>query len=212
MAVVGWCAEDSVYKRILWLYGLHTILHNVAFLVGYYLLPEGFMRGSPQVAIAGVVAAQQTFWQEMGLTLLLNLGLVGGLGVVCNLSRVRGFPAGYLIPIVLGVLSGLIVGTNSFAASDLSQYSARDGMVLGITIGGLEMLGYILIIASTVKLGVYHYRSWWRWSGEWRPVKVMKLREVRLSRSEVACLGMGILLVIVAAYRETAMVFEGWAP
>jgi hypothetical protein len=29
------------------LYGLYTILSNACFLIGYYLLPEGFMRGSP---------------------------------------------------------------------------------------------------------------------------------------------------------------------
>jgi hypothetical protein len=209
MATDSW-VQRSVYTRILWLYGLHTLLSNAALVTGYYLLPEGFMRGSPQAAVAGIVASQETFWQQMGLTLLFNLSYGGILAVVLNLNVVRGFPAGYLIPIAMGVITGLILGTNSFGASDLSQYSVRDGMALGITVGGLEMLGYILVIASTVKLGVYHYRSWWRWSGEWKPVKVMRLRDVRLSTSEVALLLLGILLITAGAYRETAMMFEGW--
>jgi uncharacterized membrane protein SirB2 len=78
-------------------------------------------------------------------------------------------------------------------------------MALGISIGGVEMLAYILIIASTVSLGVYQYRSWWRWSGEWKPTKLMNLRDVRLSRSEMLCLTGGILLLIFAAYRETQL-------
>lgn len=105
----------------------------------------------------------------------------------------------------LGIISGLISGTNSFAASDLRQYNAWDGTALGIGIGGVEMLAYILIIAATVSLGVYQYRSWWCWGGEWKPTKVMSLRAVRLSRAEMLCLLMGILLLLVAAYRETVM-------
>jgi hypothetical protein len=196
--------QDGVFKRILWLYGLYMLLSNTTYLVGYYLLPEGFMRGSPQVSV-GRLAATGTFWSEFALTLLFNLGLVAVISVVLNLNQVKGFPMGYLMPISLGIISGLIPGTNSFAASDLKQLNAWDGMALGISIGGVEMLAYILIIASTVSLGVYQYRSWWRWSGEWKPTKLMNLRDVRLSRSEMLCLTGGILLLIFAAYRETQL-------
>lgn len=68
-----------------------------------------------------------------------------------------------------------------------------------------QTLGFILLAAATVPLGVYHYRSWWRWSGRWKPEKVMNLRDIRLSRSEAVCLAVGMFLLIIAAYRETAM-------
>lgn len=197
-------AHESVFKRVLWLYGLYTLLFNAAYLFGYYLLPEGFMRGSPQVAV-GRLAATGTFWSEMAFTLLFNLGMVVVISVILNLNQIKGFPAGYLMPISLGLISGLISGTNSFAASDLKQYNAWDGMALSISVGGVEMLAYILIIASTVSFGVYQYRSWWRWSGEWKPTKKKNLRDVRLSIAELLCLGMGILLLFLSAYRETVM-------
>jgi len=130
--------------------------------------------------------------------------------VVLNFNQVRGFFVGYLIPITLGVVGGLIPGTNSFAASDLSAYSAREGLAIALSIGGLEMLGYVLIVASTVRYGVYQYKSWWRWGGEWSPTKVMRLRDVRLTRQETLGLLVGILLLIVAACRETAMVANPW--
>ncbi len=202
--------KGGVLGRTLWLYGLYTLVSNACFLVGYYLLPEGFLRGSPQVAVGAGVAQVQAFWPQLGLTLLLNLGLMAGLCVVLNLNRVRGFPMGYLLPIMLGIVGGLISGTNSFAASDLSNYSARDGMALGLSIGGLEMLGYVLIVASTVRYGVYRYRSWWRWGGEWSATKVMRLRDVRLSRQEALALLAGVLLIIAAAFRETAMLASPW--
>jgi len=196
--------HESVFKRVLWLYGLYTLLSNATYLLGYYLLPEGFMRGSPQVAV-GRLAATGTFWSEFALTLFFNLGWVVVISVLLNLNQAKGFPMGYIMPISLGITTGLISGTNSFAASDLKLYNAWDGMALGISIGGLEMLAYILIIASTVSLGVYQYRSWWRWSGKWKSTKVMNFRDVRLSRAEMLCLIIGILLLFIAAYRETAI-------
>ncbi len=36
-------ARDGVFKRILRLYGLYTLLTNGTYLFGYYLLPEGFL-------------------------------------------------------------------------------------------------------------------------------------------------------------------------
>jgi hypothetical protein len=81
----------------------------------------------------------------------------------------------------------------------------REGIALGLTIGGLETLGFVLIVASTVRFGVYHYRSWWRWSGKYKPTKTEKLRDVRLSKAEVLCLVVGIVLLMVGAYRKTAM-------
>jgi len=198
--------QDRVFTRILWLYGLFTLLFNICFVFAYYVLPEGFMRGGPQMVAGEIVTKAESFWPQFGLTLLFNLGIFATIAIVANFNQVKGFPAGYLIPIVLAGTQGLIVGTNSFLADNLDRYSnVREAMALGQTIGGLETLGFILVIASTVKYGVYQYRSWWRWSGKWKPTKLMNLRDVRLSRQEIVCLVLGILLLIIAAYRETVM-------
>ena len=193
--------QDTVFKRILWLYGLYTVLSHVSYLAGYYLLPEGFMRASPLMAAGEIVAGAESFWSEFGLTLLFNLGLITVAGIGANLQQVRGIPASYIIPIVLGISGGLIAGTNSFIADDLSRYSARDGMALAFSIGEVEMIAYIIIIASTVKFGVYQYQS----LVDWKPTKVMSLRDVRLSKREVSCLIIGVLLLVLAAYRETVL-------
>lgn len=200
--------SGTVYSRILWLYGLYTLLSNAFFLIGYYWLPEGFVRNSPQTSAGRVVVEAQTFWGQFGLTLLFNLGVIALVSIVMNFNQVRSVPVGYLYPISLGITSGLITGTNSFLASDLVQYNVRDGMALGLSIGNLEMLGYIFVIAATVRYGVYQYRSWWRWDQEYKPVKVMNFRDVRLSAPEIVCLAIGVLLVIIGAYRETLMAFS----
>jgi len=200
---------DGVGKRAMILYGLHTVLNNGSYLFGFYLLPQGFMRGSPQVAVGGAVAEASAFWSQLVLTVLFNLVLMSGLAVILNLNRVKTLPAGYLIPIVLGITGGLISGTNSFAASDLTRYNAWEGMALGLSIGGLEMLAYVLVVAATANLTVYQYRSWWRWSGEWKPTRVRSFRDLRLTRSEALTLAGAVLLLLAAAYKETAFSFTG---
>jgi hypothetical protein len=198
--------QDNLFKRILLLYALNTLLFNLCFVFSYHFLPEGLMRGSPQASGGQIVAQTQSFWAHFAMTLFFNFGIQGTIALLCNFNQVKGIPAGYLMPPVLGVIGGLFVGTNSFLADNLDRYSnVREAMALGQSIGGLETLGFILVIASTVKYGVYQYRSWWRWSGEWKPTKLMKLREVRLSRAETLCLVLGLLLLIIAAYRETMM-------
>jgi hypothetical protein len=190
--------KDSLSNRVLWLYGLFMLLSNAAYLLAYYLLPEGFLRGS-QVQGPARVAATGTFWSQLGLTFLINLGLLLVLSVWLNLIQVRGFPLGYLWPIVTAVQSGVVAGTNSFLLSDLTKVNVRDGMAMSLSIGGLEFLAYILIIASTVSIVVYQFSSW----TQLRPTKLKNLRDVRLSRAEVLCLIGGIVLLFVAAYLET---------
>lgn len=199
---------SSVLKRVLLLYGAYTLLFNTAYLVGYYFLPEGLMRSSPQAAAGRLAGSAASFEMELVLTLVFNLGWVVGLALLLNLNQVNGMPTGYIYPPILGVVSGLVAGTNSFTASNLTQYNVRDGMALNLSIGSLEMLGYICIIAATVKLGIYQYRSWWRWQGEWKAVQTGRVRDVRLDWSEAAVAVLGLVLILCAAYRETLMAWN----
>jgi uncharacterized membrane protein (UPF0136 family) len=139
---------------------------------------------------------------------LFNFGFVTLVALLLNVNRVRGFAVGYVYPISLAVVSGLVSGTNSFVASDLTRYNAWEGTALALSIGNLEMLGCICVIAATVNLGIYQYRSWWRWSGQWQPVRTMRFRDVRFFRRKVLCLAAGLLLIVVAAYRETMFAFN----
>ena len=192
--------HDSVFKRVLLLYGLFMLLSNAAYVLAYYFLPEGLLRGSPVQATARV-SATGTFWSQLALTFLMNLGLLLVLSVWLNLIQVRGFPMGYLWPIVAAVLSGVVAGTNSFLLSDLTKVNVRDGMAMSLSIGGLEFLAYILVIASTISIVVYQFSSW----TQLRPTKLKNLRDVRLSRAEALGVIAGITLLFIAAYRETVM-------
>ena len=197
---------DHVLRRAMWLYGAHTVLNNGAYLVGFYFLPEGLLRSSPQVAVIGeVVARAGSFWRELGLTLLMNVVVQCGFIVVANLVRVKRLPVGYLLVMSLGLFGGLIAGTNSFADSNLTDFDARQGMALGLSIGGLEMLGYALVAAATANLTMQQYSSWRRWNPDHR----RRFRDLRLTRPELVTLAAALTLFLVAAWRETVMASGG---
>ena len=46
-----------------------------------------------------------TFWGQLLLTLAFNVAVVVSVAVVMNLNRVRGFPVGYLYPLVMGLVA-----------------------------------------------------------------------------------------------------------
>ena len=98
-----------------------------------------------------------------------------------------------------------MVGTNSFM-DDLSRYSLLEGLVRGYSIGELEMLGYIFIIASTAGVSMYIDDTPW-YSLRTKFTKVKNFRDIRLSRQEWIALILGILLLLIAAYNETVMWF-----
>jgi hypothetical protein len=201
--------EESVLKgnwrtvalRVLCLYGLYMLLHQVVFLIAYFTLPEKWLVGSPWFRVGEWVAAGGTWWGQFVRTLVTNLGVVCGLCATLNLQRVRGFSVGYFVPIWLGVMTGLILGTNSFVAMDLrGPLPFLAGTAQAMMIGGAEMLGYVLVTAATVKVGIYR-RATWRWHDRFE--RVGRLKDVRFARAEWVALAMGIGLVIVGAWRES---------
>lgn len=191
----------TVALRVLFLYGLYMLLHQVVFLIAYFGLPEKWLVGSPWFRVGEWAAAGVTWGGQFVRTLVTNLGVVCGLCATLNLQRVRGFSMGYFVTIWLGVMTGLILGTNSFVLMDLRGKPYLEGTAQAMLIGGAEMLGYILVTAATVKLGIYRRETWWRWNDRFE--RVGRLRDVRLEWAEWVALAMGIALVIVAAWRES---------
>jgi len=202
MPIAQKLTQQNVLKRVLWAYGIYIILSLVAFAIGYLLLPEGALRGSA-IAIWGEVAAQQTsFWLKFLATIGLNLGIVSLIGIVVNLQRVNGLPAGYVFIFVQGILSGIVAGTNSFVSQVISPYTL-EGWLVALRIGYLEFLGYVCIVAATVGVGLRNYTSWLPWKA--KEIKVKTWRDIRLSRQEIIWLVIGILLILVASYNETVL-------
>jgi len=197
--------QQNVLKRVLWAYGIYVTISLVAFAIGYLLLPEGALRGSA-ITIWGEVAAQQTsFWLEFLVIIGFNLGIASLIGIIVNLQRVNGLPAGYVFIFVQGILSGIVAGTNSFVSQVISPYTL-EGWLVDLRIGYLEFLGYVCIVAATVGVGLRNYTSWLPWKA--KEVKVKSWRDIRLSRQEIIWLVISILLILVASYNEAVLAFS----
>jgi hypothetical protein len=193
--------DENVLKRVLWLYGTHTLLANIFMVIGYYALPAGFLRDT-SLTWAGTLAAKpDSAVGEFVVTLIFNLGIMSIVGIGLNLININGFPQGYFVPIFLGIISGLVLGTNSFTAIDLAGIHYQEGAVIGFTIGGLEMLGYVCLVSATVDFGLFRYTNWWQWNE--KPTRVKNLKVVRLAKPEMVCLLIGAALIVIAAYRES---------
>ena len=197
--------QQNVLKRVLWAYGIYVTISLVAFAIGYLLLPEGALRGSA-ITIWGEVAAQQTsFWLEFLVIIGFNLGIASLIGIVVNLQRVNGLPAGYVFIFVQGILSGIVAGTNSFVSQVISPYTL-EGWLVALRIGYLEFFGYVCIVAATIGVGLRDYTSWLPWKA--KEIKVKSWRDIRLSRQEIIWLVIGILLILLAGHNETVLAFS----
>lgn len=90
--------EQNVLKRILWAYVIVYLVPTLtAFAVGYFFLPEGFLRGGSSTTPAEIVAQQIGFWPQFLSTIGFNLGFILLFGTGLNTLILLGLPGGYLL-------------------------------------------------------------------------------------------------------------------
>jgi len=194
--------QPNIFKRIVWAFLiLHLVPTLTAFAIGYFFLPREILRSAPIITPAEFVAQLKEFWPHFLSTLGFNLGIVLLLGVGCNTQRVKGFPMGYVYILVQSIMVGIIAGTNSFTLQIISPYTLA-GWLVALRVGYLEFLGYTCIVASTIGVVLEEYDRW-----KWKPDRKRRWQNIRFSRQEIIGLVIGIILVIIAGYNETTLVF-----
>lgn len=196
--------QSSILKRVLWAYLFYVVLNLFSFAIGYFLLPEGALLNTPYSALAEVAAQQTGLWLQFLSTVGFNLGFAFLLGVGLNLQRVNSFPTGYVVLFAAGIMSGLFAGTNSFVVQAISPYTL-EGWLVALRIRHLELLGYTVIVASTIGVGIRDYSSWLPWKA--KETKIQNWCEIRLSRQEVIGIVVGVFLILLAGYNETILRF-----
>lgn len=151
--------QPSILRRVLWAYLVYGFLNLLSFAIGYFLLREGALRNSAYTALSEVAAGQTGPFGQFVSTVGINLAAAFVLGALLSLQRVNGFPLGYFFLLWGGAVSGLIAGTNSFVVQAISPYTV-EGWLVALRIQHLELLGYAVIAASTIGLGIREYTSW----------------------------------------------------
>ncbi len=149
--MAGYLLHDNLLVRFPALLLADAIVLVAAWMLGYLLLPEGFLTGRTGAAVlAGGDLAGGSVVLEAVRLLAINLAVVGCAIIAPNLVRQGGYPLGYGTLATITAVFGVTIGTNSFAVS-LGGKMPPSPEVFGSS-GLYEIAAYALAAASTVSI------------------------------------------------------------
>lgn len=188
--------------RFLSLTGIGLALFWLSWAVGFHFLPEGVLRGRSGTSVLAGSSAAASFAAEFARIAALNLAVAGLFVAGANrLLSVRGYPLGYLPPLLWSVHYGLVLGTNSFTIP-MAAPMAPSLAVFGRS-GLYEIAAFCLVAASTHAISIARSPAFFSFTSE--PVHPRpRLRESVDRRGLIAA----VLLLLAAnaweAYRILA--------
>jgi len=188
--------HTSVLIRILsnWLIGF--ILFFAVWIASYLWLPEGSLQFASANPVLSTPA--ETILAEALRIFTWNLFVATGVIVFSSLFVVGRSPASYILPWLICVVYGAMLGTNSFAFPDPAGPTAPNLAVLWMRAGLREITAYLLIAAALANVYLWRQPSWWSLQLK----RVRFWREIHLSHAELACLVVAIGFLGWAAYVE----------
>lgn len=153
--------HDRLAVRFMTLIGVTTLIFITTWMVSYYFLPEGFLRGRNVGAVLGgadlLGGSVVVEWLRI---IAINLGVMGVLIVVPNLLRTEhDYPLGYTTAVILSILYAVTLGTDSFALSAGGRI-APSLSILGRS-GPYEIAAYVLAAASTYSIARSRLKGRW---------------------------------------------------
>jgi hypothetical protein len=146
-------ASDRVFVRVVSLLMLTMLIFLGCWMIGYYLLPEGILRGKfASAALVGDSAAD-TFIAEFSRIAVVNLMMLAPIVAGNWIFKHKEIPLGYVIPVIWGGIYALIIGTNSTSIA-MPVRMAPSLMVLERS-GLYEISAYVLAAAATFGISAY---------------------------------------------------------
>ncbi len=206
--LVNGVTDQKIGKRIFWLYVTFFGIFLFAIIIGYFILPEGFLRGKhPIVAHLDLspdllISMLQIFGYNVIPTVLIMASSL--IAQQSRVNRDRFIPVGYWAFWGLVSLLGIYTGTWSFeVVTAAPPLGARLLQVFDIVhhSGLLEISAYLLAAAVS-----YRFTLWY--SDRKKVVRSRKREEIKLAKSEWLCLVLVILLLICAAFIETYNIIQ----
>jgi len=195
----GYVNHDNVLVRFVASWLVFTTLFVAAWYVGYYLLPEGILRGAAGVGartpFLGDVRTE--FLSILGFNLLFTLILVGA-----NTFRSVETPLGHLVLLVTFVQGGLVWGSNSLV---IQAGRLEPSLAVALGRSGLyELTAFVAIAVATRGVMLWHQKSGPRWREEFERVRAV--RDWHVSPGEAVVLLAGLALLAGANYVEAVRV------
>jgi hypothetical protein len=186
--------NDSIIVRFISLFVIGAILFTTVWYLSYHLLPEGLMRGKTGAAIIIGSDAAPTMLEEWGKIVLYNLVALFVI-VLINFIRYRDrFPLGYITPLGLIALYAVFLGTNSFSMP-MPEPMAPSLAIFGRG-GPYEMIAYMLVAVATYNQSRIALTE-----------EILRISPVpRMSLEQWAGVGLAIAMILLAGWREAAMI------
>jgi hypothetical protein len=178
--------SDSLPIRFFSLLIAGALILIISWYIGYYLLPEGVVTtGAP----AGEAAAPNVLLET---TVIVGYNLLVMLVIVAIGVLLPQYPFAYLIPLVWCGFYGILLGTNSFVLPMAERMAPS--LAVFERAGPIEMAAYLLAAAAAYS----PLRS--------RITRIKEAIKAPLSRSQYIGIGIAVLMILAAAYREAQMI------
>jgi len=193
--------NDRIIVRFLSLFVIGAILFTVVWHLSYHFLPEGILQGKTGSAIIVDSDVAPTMLEEWGTIVMWNLGALL-LIILVNLIRyLDRFPLGYITPLGMITLYAVFLGTNSFSIP-MAEPMAPTSAVL-LRGGPYEMTAFILVAVAT-----YNQSRIALTKEEIHSLKdIHRISPVpRMSLEQWIGIGLAIALILLAGWREAAMI------
>jgi hypothetical protein len=201
--IINGVTDESIWKRIVWMYVSFFVLLVLVTVLSYFLLPEGILRGKhPLISALELspnlgVSTLQVFGYNLFFTLL-----VIGANLIARQSRLsteRSVPLGYLAFWGITVTSGLYIGTWSQEVISLAPpLCHRLLRIFDIAHRAAlwELSAYLLAATTSFKFTL-------RYTDGTREVARRSWRDVTLTTAEWILFVLAFVLLLCGAFIES---------
>ena len=192
--------HHNLWVRFAGLTLLSAALLLLAWCAGYYLLPEGFLRGGAQAHMerAALSGSSPTVLAEWLKIFRANLLPVVIILAGSALIRVNSVSMGYLVVFVNVIGYGLFLGSNSFAIA-MPERMAPSLAVFARS-GPYEMLALILLAAAAYRWARFEIRR------IFQTIPEAVAPRPAVTAVEVLAVALGLFVLGAANLREAVMV------
>jgi hypothetical protein len=193
--------HDDVLVRFVSLWVVVASVFTAAWVLSYFLLPQGLLRGGNPGAATGYAGSiTEEFLWLFGWNVGVSLIAVGA-----NTLRSVDTPMGYVIEVVQAPWYGAVWGTGSLAVGT-GERIAPSLSVLVERSGPMEITAFVAIVVATRGVMLWHQESGPRWREEFD--RVQSPSDWSLTRREWSLLVGGYLLLATACYREAVAIAQ----
>ena len=191
--LIDWLQSEKLVRRIVSGLALGLVCMYLAWAIGYFLLPEGVLRGKTGAGFVSDVLPENV--GVLLLALIWNSVIAFVVVPLLSLLAIRRLSLAYLLAFGNFMLFGIFLGTNSF--SNPRPEALPPNLAVFLATGPWEIGAYMLVAA--VLANHYRFRQ-----EHWLVGKMTRItrRNMKMSLAQWLTLLAAVIVIIVTALIE----------